>query len=498
MTAPSAGATDPSGGATTPDPRADYDTLEGTDPALAAYYGQDVVWGECDYRGGDECTRITVPLDYDDPDGETIEIAVARRLSAGAGAPDVFVNPGGPGGSGVEMVGWVDWAFSADLLSHYNVVGFDPRGVYGSTAVECLTDAEEDEWNAADFDPSTDEGLAAYQAAVEEFVAKCEAGSGELLAHLDTDNVARDLDILRAVVGRSSELDYMGFSYGTFLGAVYADHFTDRVGRFLLDGAVDPALNTADLEMGQSMGFERAIRSYMEDCLAGPSCWTDGTVEEGLAQITQLIEVATATPLPTNDPDRPLTGSLALSGIFIPLYDSSSWSMLTNGLDAAINNNDGATLLMMADLGNSRNPDGTYEGNGGDAFMPINCMDYPVIGTIDDWRAHAEEMAELYPTFGQAIGYSNVTCAALPYQSERVRGPIAAAGSAPILVVGTTRDPATPYEWSVAMADQLEQGHLLTYDGDGHTAYGRGSACVDAAVDAFMIDGTIPDEGATC
>lgn len=437
-------------------------------------------------------------MDYSDPNGETIEIAVARLVSAYPGAPDVFVNPGGPGGSGVEMTGWVSWTFGADLLAHYNVVGFDPRGVENSTAVDCLTDAEMDASNAETIDTSTDEGLALLQQSAQEFAANCDLRTGELLAHLDTNSVAQDLDILRAVVGRSSQLDYMGFSYGTFLGAVYADLFTDRVGRFLLDAAVDPALNTADLEAGQTMGFDRAIRAYMEDCLAGPNCWTTGTVEEGLAQIQQFIEVASSTPIPTSDPNRPLTGSLAISGIFIPLYESSAWSQLTDGLDAAINENDGTTLLYLADLGNSRNADGTYDGNGGEAFMPINCLDYPVIGTLDDWKAQAADLAAQYPTFGDAIGFSNVLCDAMPYKSERVRQPISAAGSEPILVVGTTRDPATPYEWSVALADQLEAGHLLTYDGDGHTAYGRGSTCIDNYVDDYMINGTLPPEGATC
>lgn len=472
------------------------DPTAGAPAALEAFYAQEVDWEEC---GPDlECTRVEVPLDHDDPAGDTIDIAVTRMVSAGEGARSLFLNPGGPGGSGTAMMEWIAFSVSPAVMAEYNLVGFDPRGVNLSTSVECLTDEELDEWRSADVDTDSEAGLAAYSAAMEEFGDKCAQNSGELLGEVDTDSVARDLDILRAVVARSETLDYLGYSYGTFLGAVYADMFPERVGRFVLDGAVDPSLSISGLALGQAAGFEASLRAYMEDCLASDGCPFTGTVDEGLAQLRRLIDVTAVTPLPTGDPDRPLTRPLAISGIVLPMYEDAIWPQLTAALDAAMTANDGSQLLYWADYGAGRLEDGTYEDNSNEAFMAINCLDYPVEGTLADWQEDAAQMAEISPTLGDALAYTEVTCDVWPHRSDRVREELAAAGSAPILVVGTTGDPATPYEWSVSLAGQLEEGHLLTFDGWGHTAYGRSNACVGDAVDDYLLTGALPADGATC
>jgi hypothetical protein len=240
------------------------------------------------------------------------------------------------------------------------------------------------------------------------------------------------------------------------------------------------------------------LRAYMADCQASPDCPFPGSVDDGLARIRALLDVIRSTPLPTGDPARPLTYSLAVSGIVLPMYESAIWPQLTAALDAAITGNDGSQLLYFADLGAGRLDDGSYEDNSNEAFMAINCLDYPVEGTLADWKADAERMKEISPTLGDALAWTEITCDVWPYESTRAREPIAASGSAPILVIGTTGDPATPYEWAVDMADQLDQGHLLTFDGDGHTAYGRSNQCVTDAVDRFMTRGQLPPEGATC
>jgi len=473
-----------------------FDPAEGVDPDLAPYYEQDVEWTRC---GSDtECATVEVPLDYAKPEGATVRIAVRRMDSAGAEAPALFLNPGGPGGSGTAMLDWITVSVSDTVLAHYNLVGFDPRGVNESDAVECASDAELDELRARDVDTDTDAGLAEYSRLMADWAAACAANTGDLLGHVDTESVARDLDILRAVVGRSPTLDYLGYSYGTFLGAVYADLFTQRVGRFTLDGALDPSLSISELALGQAEGFERALRAYMADCQASPDCPFPGSVDDGLARIRALLDVIRSTPLPTGDPARPLTYSLAVSGIVLPMYESAIWPQLTAALDAAITGNDGSQLLYFADLGAGRLDDGSYEDNSNEAFMAINCLDYPVEGTLADWKADAERMKEISPTLGDALAWTEITCDVWPYESTRAREPIAASGSAPILVIGTTGDPATPYEWAVDMADQLDQGHLLTFDGDGHTAYGRSNQCVTDAVDRFMTRGQLPPEGATC
>lgn len=481
---------------TAPGTAAPSDPAEGAPTELAAFYEQELDWGEC---GPDlTCTEVEVPLDYGDPAGETIRIAVSRMDTAGEGAPALFLNPGGPGGSGTAMLEWITFSISGAVLEEYNLVGFDPRGVNLSTAVDCISDAELDDWRSAAVDTATLEGLQEYSAEMEEFGENCAANTGELLGHVDTDSVARDLDILRAAVGQSETLDYLGYSYGTFLGAVYADLFPERVGRFVLDGAVDPALSISGLALGQAAGFEAALRAYMEDCIGSEGCPFSGSVDDGLARLRQLLDLVRVTPLPTGDPDRPLTYPLAVSGIILPMYEDAIWPQLTAALDAAINSNDGSQLLYWADYGAGRLEDGSYEDNSNEAFMAINCLDYPVEGTLEDWRADAAEMERISPTLGDALAYTEITCDVWPHRSERTREEISATGSAPILVVGTTGDPATPYEWSVSLAEQLDQGHLLTWEGQGHTAYGRSNQCVSDAVDAYLLSGSLPEDGATC
>lgn len=462
---------------------------------LSAFYEQVAEWGEC---GPDlDCAEVEVPLDYDDPGGETIRIAVSRMTTAGEGARSLLLNPGGPGGSGTAMMEWIAFSVSDAVMDEFNLVGFDPRGVNLSTAVDCLDDSELDDWLATHFDTATEEDLAEYSAAMEEFGRQCAEKSGELLGHIDTDNAARDLDILRAVVAQSEQLDFLGYSYGTFLGAVYADMFPERVGRFVLDGGLDPTLSLSDLALGQAAAFEASLRVYMEDCLGSAGCPFTGSVDDGLAQLRRLLEVTRATPLPTGDPDRPLTYARALAGVILPMYEDAIWPQLTAALEAAMTRNDGSQLLYWADYGSGRQEDGSYEDNSNEVFLAINCLDYPVEGTLEDWRADAAEMARVSPTLGDALAWNEITCDVWPHGSERDRLPLDAAGSAPILVIGTTGDPATPHEWSVSLAEQLEQGHLLTYQGMGHTAYGRSNRCITDAVDGFLLRGELPPED-TC
>lgn len=474
----------------------DYDPTEGIDSDLEEYYSQDVVWNDCGGSTSFECTDITVPLDYDDPSGETITIAVERTAESGP-SRSLLLNPGGPGGSGTDMVEWSVMLFSREVRDEYRIVGFDPRGVATSSAIECVSDEEMDAWNAESIDTSTEEGVDQMLAAYQEFADACQANSGDLMEFVDTESVVRDMDIIRAVISRTDQLDFFGFSYGTLLGSVYADLFTDRVGTFVLDGALDPSSSVSDLSWGQAEGFDVALRSYLQDCLDGTNCWFSGSVDDGLAQIRTLFDQTLATPLPTSDPDRPLTQSLAMSGVITAMYTTYYWPQLTSALDQAINEGDGTRLLGIADEGNSRNADGTYDGNGSEAFMAINCLDYPVEGDRESWRQEAEDIAAAYPTFGDGMAWSDAVCSVYPYQATEPREEIHAEGSNPILVIGTTRDPATPYQWAIELADQLENGHLLTYDGDGHTAYGN-DLCINDAVDAFLVDGTIPPEGTTC
>lgn len=471
---------------------------------LEAYYGQELFWQPCEGEEGDfECARLTVPLDYDDPEGQTIEIALKKRLADGTSIGDLVINPGGPGGSGIELVGSLEDFFSDALLESYDVVGFDPRGVGESTAVECLTDAELDEDRSASDSLPQDATESEIQADVtqtaQSYSAKCAANTTTpgLLENIDTVSAARDLDVLRAALGQDV-LTYLGYSYGTYLGATYADLFPTNVGRMVLDGGVDPSLSAAEITLGQAEGFEMALRAFIEDCQSGDACPLTGDVDSGVGQVRTFLEATRTTPVPTSDPARPLTASLAEDAIVGIMYQSESWGVLAEALDQAMLQNDGSTLLAIADIFASRNDDGTYTGNGDEVIAAINCLDYPVEGDTELWAMEADEIEAASPTFGRSLAYSDLYCQAWGARSTRERKELHAAGAAPILVVGTTRDPATPYDWSVSLADQLDSGRLLTWDGDGHTAYGRAGQCVTEAVDSYLLSGVMPEEGLTC
>lgn len=460
---------------------------------LAEYYGQQLDWQECGPR---ECATVTVPVDYAEPAGETIELAVQRRSADGESLGSLVINPGGPGGSGLEMLTTVDQMFSGDLLARYDVVAFDPRGVGESAPVDCVSDAELDELRAADYEMDTQQGIADFRADARRIAEGCAAGSGPVLRHIDTRSAARDMDVLRASLGED-DLDYLGYSYGTLLGSVYAETFPGRVGRMVLDGAMDPSLTASEISRDQAEAFEQALRAYVEDCQAGPQCPLDGDVEDGMEQIRTLLDLAGEDPLPTAD-GRELTAPLALSGILTALYNVGNWPVLTSALEQAIGQSDGSQLMFLADFQAGRTEDGSYRDNSTEANWAINCLDHPVRGNLEQWRSEAEDLAEAAPTFGPSLSYGDLLCEPWSVDGDGVEGPVQAAGAAPILVVGTTGDPATPYRWSESLTEQLASGTLLTYEGEGHTAYGSSNACVTEAVDAYLIDGVVPEDGTMC
>ena len=467
---------------------------------LEDFYGQDMDWQACDGDDSFECAQVEVPLDYADPDGTTIKLAL-KKLPASDGDPigTLFINPGGPGGSGIDLVGNVEGYFSKDLLASFDVVGFDPRGVGSSTAVDCLTDAELDADRAGEEDAAVEDDTAAVVTDIQDLEAKCEANTATagLLDHIDTISAARDLDVMRALVG-DDVLYYLGYSYGTYLGATYADLFPANVGRLVLDGAVDPSLSAAELTQGQAEGFEAALRAYVENCQAGSQCPLSGGTDNGVKQIQDFLQSLESAPLPTSDANRPLTYSLGESAIIGVLYQDEAWSVLDQALDLAMNENDGSTLLAISDLFASRNDDGTYDGNGDEVITAINCLDYPVEGDQVLWDEQAVQLEEASPTFGEDLAYSDLACQAWGHESTRERAEIHASGAAPILVVGTTGDPATPYKWAQSLADQLDDASLVTWEGNGHTAYGRAGSCVTTAVDNYLLSGTMPEDGLTC
>jgi pimeloyl-ACP methyl ester carboxylesterase len=475
---------------------------QATDPAYARYYGQQPDWQGCGEPA--ECATVTVPVDWDDPAGGTLQLALARVRADGDRQGSLVLNFGGPGVPGAGTVREIGTrAVGEAVAGAYDLVGVDPRGVGRSSGVDCLSDAELDDWRAFGTEADPDEDLTAAVAelreAAEGFARGCAASAGPLLAHLDTVSAARDLDVVRDALGEE-RLDYLGYSYGTLLGATYADRFPQRVDRFVLDGALDPASSYTDLVAGQAAGIELALGSYAQACLDGDvgRCPLEGDADEAVEQVVALVEQVDDAPLPTTREGRELTGGLAFTGVVAPLYDRGSWEQLTEALTAALDDGDGTALLDLADSYSDRDPSGRYTSNTEEAFTAINCVDYPVDDSPEALVASAEQIEREAPLVGPLMTYGEVLCGAWPVPAARDPAPVRAPGAPPVLVLGTTGDPATPYAWAEALADQLEQGVLVTRGGEGHTAYGRGSRCVDASVEAWLVRGRVVADGTRC
>ncbi|MCJ1696338.1 alpha/beta hydrolase [Rathayibacter caricis] len=464
---------------------------------LEPYYGQVLVWDDC--GDGAQCTEATVPLDWDEPAGETATIALVRHPAAEQPAlGSLLVNPGGPGASGVDFVrDSVDYAVDEELSARYDVVGFDPRGVGASTAVTCLDDAGLDSYlyDIIPGERGSDEWIAAQRTASSAFADACAERSGSLLGEVGTPNAARDLDVLRAALGDET-LNYLGYSYGTFLGATYAGLFPERVGRLVLDGAIDPSATSLDVVREQAKGFESALRAYLADCLGSADCPFSGSVEDGMDQVRSMLERVDASGIRAGD-GRVLGANTLFTAIVYPLYDAGAWGALSEML-AEVQSGTATTAFQYADAYNGRDADGAYRDNATEAFLAINCVDYSYTGDVAAMRADAAALEEAAPTIGRYMAYGDILCSEWPARFEGAREPIAAEGSAPILVVGTTNDPATPYVWAQALAGQLAEGHLLTYTGEGHTAYNKSNPCVNDTVDAYLLEGVVPSEDPQC
>lgn len=461
---------------------------------LLRFYEQELAWRDC--GGGFDCTTVTAPLDWANPDAGEIELAVVRHASAGAPLGSLLLNPGGPGGSGFDLV-YDSLAFAVGdaLIDNYDIIGFDPRGVGSSTAVSCLDPAEMDRYlyDIPEGARGSDEWEAELTEANRGFAEACEANSAGILPHITTVNSAHDMDLLRGVLG-DEKLNYLGYSYGTFLGATYAKLHPDRVGRLVLDGAIDPSIPGIDVGTTQAVGFESALRAYMADCLGGSGCPFSGTVDEAMTDLGALLASVDVRPLENGD-GRMLGADSLMTGIIAALYSQDNWIYLTMALEDALAG-DPSMAFVLADFYNGRE-DGHYLDNSTEAFRAYNCVDYP---EENDPAAEAAAMAkirELAPTIAPYWEGPSV-CEVWPHPPTGTREAIHAPGTDPILVIGTTNDPATPYEWSVALAEQLDAGVLITRVGEGHTGYNKGNLCVDDAVEAFFVDDLVPEDGLRC
>ncbi|MFE0462804.1 alpha/beta hydrolase [Kitasatospora sp. NPDC058965] len=472
-------------------------------PAPAAY--DRIHWTSC--GSGLQCGRLKVPLDYAAPDGQALELAVVREPARDQQhrIGSLVVNPGGPGESGVAMVKDGTDQFDGPLHDRYDIVGFDPRGTGDSSPIRCLTDKQRDALDQQDdpADPQARKASREQQAA--QYAQACRSRAGALLPFVGTRNTARDMDRLRQALGEA-KLDYLGISYGTYLGALYAEEFPQNTGRLVLDGAVDPAEDKLDASVQQQIGFEKSLERFAADCATAhpQECPLGQDPAQAGERAAAFLDGLHDAPLPTQDKDgRKLTSTLGWTGALMFLYgdQDTAWGELRAALSAAMDQHDGAPLLAAADAYNGRDGSGHYTASD-DAHFAIGCADAPTPAPspqrVQQVLGELKQQAPLLNRTTTAEDVEDPGCADWPYRTTEQPHTVRAEGSAPILVIGTTGDPATPYQSAVNLAHGLADATLLTRQGEGHAAFGSGNACVTDALDAYLVSGTMPPAGTSC
>lgn len=474
-----------------PDTTSTPDT-DGVDSALMPYYGQRIVWKDC--GDGFRCATVRAPLDWSEPDGATIRLALAMHPASGDRRGTLFTNPGGPGASGVDFLrSSAAKFFDQDLLEHYDLVAWDPRGVGASSPVDCYGTKALDSFLFDD--PDLPEGSAELRRETAEdaeaFGRACLARTGQLLAHVGTADTVRDLDMLRSAAGEA-KLDYFGFSYGTYIGALYADRFGSRVGRMVLDGAVDPSQSTFDEALANTEAFGAALKGYLAACLQASSCPFSGeTVDGAIDRIATLLLRLRASPMRAED-GRAVNSVVLRTAIIAALYDQRAWATLTVALDGILRGRPGVAQRL-ADSYVDRGAAG-YTSNLFEAIYAVNCLDKPVTTDVAELRRQGRllDAADPLRRADNTDDLGNQVCGSWPVPVEGKVARVTAAGAPPIVVIGTTGDPATPYASARSLAGQLPGGVLLTLRGQGHTAYRNKNACINERVDRYFVAGTLP------
>ena len=471
---------------------------------LAAYENQILDWSTC-YDEFD-CAELLVPINYADLTVGSFEIALLRYKAQDQKnrIGSLVINPGGPGSSGVDYAYNAEFYFDPEVLDRYDIVGFDPRGVNRSAPIRCLNDEETDAAYAADAKPDNDAELAQAIADAKDFVDKCQS-SNKYLNHYSTAESARDMDILRAALG-DKKLNYLGKSYGTYLGTLYAQFFPDKVGRMVLDGAVDPNISILAQNISQAKGFDDALAAFITDCAKEDDCPLPKDKQAAVEKITSIFASSASNPFPrkfkVKGDNRTATESLIVLGTLSALYDNvDGWPKLRTALSEGLQGY-GDSFLDLVDQYSDRSPDGTYLANELDSGAIIDCLDWPDTRTIEETKEEAKRFTDVAPIFGPYLAYTNIACKYLTPMIKdkltRESNKITSIKTAPIIVIGTTGDPATPYKWAVGLHKIFTTSTLISLNGDGHLGQGRGSACVDDAVDAYLLDGISPKENLSC
>jgi pimeloyl-ACP methyl ester carboxylesterase len=445
-----------------------------------------------------DCASVAVPRDWAQPQGgQTYEIQMIRvrsqRQTGRIGS--LVVNPGGPGASGVDLAVYLSFGrqlggLPTEVTDQFDIVGFDPRGVGRSDPVKCISDADQDETFALDPDPADQAEFASVVQLNRQIVEGCGKKYGDQLPLFSTEQAARDMDAIRAAVG-DAKLTYLGYSYGTLLGATYAQLFPQNIRALVLDGAVNPKLGVVEANETQAKGFERAFTNFTTWCSRTPQQCPIAPDARGA--VTDAMAKADSSAVRGKD-GRDATAGWILLAVVSSLYNVSGWQALAKAVDT-LQAGDAEGIFDLADQYAHRKPDGTYS-NLFDALMTVNCTDTDKVPTIEQIRQLQGEWRTKYPMFGAAQAITMLSCTLWPGKRDPYpMGP--AVGAPPIVVVGTTGDPATPYENTAELAGMLGTGQVLTWEGEGHTAYPT-TACITSAVDAYLVDLTVPRTGLRC
>ena len=485
---------------------------------LESFYSQTIDWEDCsDGTSPFQCGTVTVPLDYEHPDGRTITIAVRKLPASDSDAEhgSLFINPGGPGASGVAMMQVMAPMFTEELRGAYDIIGFDPRGVGQSTPITCWTNDEIKQHlaNPSDDAGPTDplKGVTYKNVPAQDKIdrgaanaARCAQHSEvpELLDHVGTRDVARDLDILRATNG-NAKLNYLGTSYGTYIGAIYADLFPAHVGRTVLNAAMNPSRYRTDSDAEVVAFKEGALRQYVEHCQAQNGCPLTGSTDEAIAQLTTFVDGLDKNPLTA--PDSNVTVNTQDATAIVQQYavEKPDWEALTAMLNPAMNKRDGTLMVKAKQSVPDLSPETTVEeavssANSEVMFGAVICNDYPDTGgTASDWDAQSAAEKKTYPFFGGTSNAMDAYCRGWGHRGKTPPRETRAKGSDPILVVGIKGDIQTLYSWAQSLSNQLDNGHLLTVEGYGHGAFGTNN-CATTAITGFLVDGTMSADGTTC
>ncbi len=483
--------------------------VAGTAVLAEPQIGQPVAWGPCRPAGGGggdampippgaQCGKIAVPVDYANPEAAQASLALIRFPATGDKIGSLVINPGGPGESGIEAATSLLEGLPPQVRQRFDLVGFDPRGVGSSTpAVWCNSDADNDRQRA---DPQVDyspEGVEHIESLTKEFIQRCIDKMGnDFLANVGTQSVAKDLDALRAALG-DDKLNYLGYSYGTRIGAAYAEAYPDKVRAMILDGAVDPNADPIQADIDQAEAFQKAFNDYAADCAKDATCPLGTDPAKSVDVYRGLVDPLVDTPLKTKDP-RGLGYTDAIVGTIMALYSPNLWKHLTQGL-TEMTKGRGDTMLALADMYMRRDPQGHYT-NATDARIAVNCVDQPAVKDRQKVIDEDRRLREVAPfmSYGDFTGHAPLsTCAFWPVPPTGNPHVAHAPGLPPVLVISTTGDPATPYQAGVDLAKQLGGG-LLTYKGTQHTVAFQGEQCVDDYVANYLVDLKLPPAGATC